>query len=179
MPDLYIVRYTVDGSLWNSSTTGIAEDRSDDGAIVRVNDDEMTVQLSRSHDGALLRIHKRSQNELKMKNRTTYCDFGLVFAKAHGDVTNRATLIGQPLQANNLGERSFLKLVKAANVRPIVFHGLRHTCATLMLRTGEPVHVVAQRLGHSDASITMRVYAHVLPDMQQSAAAKLGALLLG
>jgi integrase len=36
---------------------------------------------------------------------------------------------------------------------------------------------VAQRLGHADASITMRVYAHVLPAMQQQAAAVMGAIL--
>ena len=64
-------------------------------------------------------------------------------------------------------------------MRRIKFHGLRHTCATLLLRAGEPVHVVAERLGHSDINITLNTYAHVLPDMQQSAATKLGALLHG
>ena len=48
--------------------------------------------------------------------------------------------------------------------------GLRHTCATLLLKAGEPVHVVSERLGHSKVSMTMEVYAHVLPDMQQAAA---------
>lgn len=55
----------------------------------------------------------------------------------------------------------------------------RHTCATLLLQAGEPVHVVSERLGHSKVSMTMEVYAHVLPDMQQDAAAKIGALLHG
>jgi integrase len=83
-------------------------------------------------------------------NRTTYHDFGLVFAKDWGELRRRGEFLGQPLQANNLGERSFDRLIKAANVRRIKFHGLRHTCATLLLQAGEPVHVVAQRLGHSD-----------------------------
>jgi integrase len=41
------------------------------------------------------------------------------------------------------------------------------------------VHVGAQRLGHSKVEMTLNIYAHVLPDMQQEAATKLGALLHG
>ena len=59
----------------------------------------------------------------------------------------------------------------------IKFHGLRHTCATLLLRERTPVHVVSERLGHSKVSMTMEVYAHVLPDMQHEAAARIGTIL--
>jgi integrase len=128
---------------------------------------------------ALLKAHKQHQAEFKMANRTTYHDFGLVFAKEYGELRTRKDLLGQPLQANNLGERSLDRLRKGADVRRIKFHGLRHACATLLLRAGEPVHVVAQRLGHSDVSITLNTYAHVLPDVQQGAADRLGAVLHG
>ena len=87
----------------------------------------------------LLRQHKRTQAELKMANRTTYHDHGLVFAKEYGDLTNRADMIGLPLQANHLGERHFDPLIKAAKVKRITVHGMRHTCATLLLTAGEPV----------------------------------------
>lgn len=54
---------------------------------------------------------------------------------------------------------------------PVIrFHDLRHTHATLLLRAGVPVHVVAARLGHADPAITLRVYAHVLRDQAWSAA---------
>lgn len=43
-------------------------------------------------------------------------------------------------------------------------HHLRHVHATLLLKAGVPVHVVAARLGHADPAITLRVYAHVLRD---------------
>jgi integrase len=43
-------------------------------------------------------------------------------------------------------------------------HDLRHIHATLLLKAGVPVHVVAARLGHADPAITLRVYAHVLRD---------------
>jgi hypothetical protein len=43
-------------------------------------------------------------------------------------------------------------------------HDLRHVHATLLLKAGVPVHVVAARLGHADPAITLRVYAHLLRD---------------
>ena len=42
--------------------------------------------------------------------------------------------VGQPLQMNNLGQREYATLDKAAGVKRIKFHGLRHTCATLLLK---------------------------------------------
>jgi integrase len=77
----------------------------------------------------------------------------------------------------SLAGARFRQVIKASGGRPIKFHGLRHSCATLSLQAGVPVHVVKDRLGHADATMTLNVYGHVLPSMQQDAAAKLGALL--
>lgn len=127
----------------------------------------------------LLRRHRQHQSEIKMANRNSYSEFALVFAKERSDLRAATDSLGHPLQINNLGQREYARLIKAADVRPIKFHGLRHTCATLLLQAGQPVHVVSERLGHAKVSMTMEVYAHVLPDMQQDAAAKLNALLHG
>jgi integrase len=128
---------------------------------------------------ALLRAHKAHQAEVKMANRTTYQDHGLVFAKEYGDVRTHAACLGHPLQINNLGQRDYLTVIKAAGVRWIKFHGLRHTCATLLLQAGVPVKVVSERLGHTKVSMTLDTYAHLLPEMQRDAAALLGGLLHG
>jgi integrase len=125
-----------------------------------------------------LRAHKREQARLKMANRQHYRDFGLVFAKEACDVVGKDAVLGQPLR-NTLGDSRFATLVSAAGVRRIKFHGVRHTCATLLLGAGVPVHVVAQRLGHADVAMTLNVYAHALPSQQQDAAAKLSAVLHG
>jgi len=121
-----------------------------------------------------LKTHKRSQAELRMRNRTTYQDFGLVFAREREDLTTPSAALGQPFDALHL---RLHRIVKAAGVRRIKFHGLRHTCATLLLQAG--VHVVAQRLGHANPMMTLTVYAHVLPSIETEAAAMLGALLHG
>jgi integrase len=59
----------------------------------------------------------------------------------------------------------FGRLIKAAGVRRIKFHGLRHTTATLMLAAGVPPHVVQRRLGHSKVEMTLGIYAH--PDFRR------------
>lgn len=51
----------------------------------------------------------------------------------------------------------------------LVVHELRHSHATILLRSGVPVHVVAKRLGHKDPSVTLNVYADVIPDDDTSA----------
>jgi integrase len=58
-------------------------------------------------------------------------------------------------------------------------HGLRHTSATLLLLDGVQPSVIRDRLGHSSIAITLDLYAHVLPSMQQDAAVRLGRLLYG
>jgi integrase len=80
---------------------------------------------------------------------------------------------------NNMGQREFRKIIEAAGVRPIKFHGLRHTCATLALQAGVGVKVVQERLGHKRIEITMGTYAHALPSMQQDASAKINQILHG
>jgi len=53
------------------------------------------------------------------------------------------------------------------------FHGLRHTHATLALQAGTNVKVLSERLGHSNVTITLKIYAHALPSMQADAAARM------
>lgn len=127
----------------------------------------------------LLRVHKRHQAEIKLANRLQYHDLGLMFAREWGDLHHRHHSLGKPLSANNIGQQEYAKLIVRAGVRRIKFHGLRHTCATLLLQAGVPPHVVQQRLGHKNIQMTLSIYAHALPSMQQDAAARLGAILHG
>jgi integrase len=51
----------------------------------------------------------------------------------------------------------------------LTLHELRHSHATILLRAGVPVHIVSKRLGHIDPSVTLNVYADVIPDDDTSA----------
>ncbi|NLE78302.1 MAG: site-specific integrase [Rhodococcus sp.] len=65
----------------------------------------------------------------------------------------------------------------AEAVPSLRLHGLRHTHASLLLEAGVPVKVVSERLGHASVSVTMDVYAHVMPGAQRSAAERFASLL--
>jgi integrase len=83
---------------------------------------------------------------------------------------------GTPMDPSNL-YHNFKKLLLEAGLPDIRFHDLRHTAATLMLQQGTHPKVVQERLGHSDISMTLNTYSHVLPVMQDEAAEKLDVLL--
>jgi len=57
------------------------------------------------------------------------------------------------------------------------FHDLRHTAATLLLAQGVDPRTIMETLGHSQISLTLNTYSHVLPALQIEAAAKVDAIL--
>ena len=85
--------------------------------------------------------------------------------------------VGGYLDANNLRHRAFPELLERAAVPWIRFHDLRHSAATLLLSLGVHPKVVQELLGHSQISVTLDTYSHVLPDMQGEAMAQMDSLL--
>jgi integrase len=69
--------------------------------------------------------------------------------------------------------RYWADVVEAAGVRHMKLHAARHTCATLMHLSGVPVAVIAAWIGHNDASLTMKLYAHSQDDALKAAGATL------
>ncbi len=66
----------------------------------------------------------------------------------------------------------FKKILKKAGLRPTRLHDQRHLHATELLRLGEPLHVVADRLGHRDAMVTATIYAHVSSEQAETASTR-------
>lgn len=124
------------------------------------NGEDRTIKLPASVVQALRRHHK-----LQLKERMVapaWEDNGLVFPKPNG----------------RSGIHSHLswrldKDLRAAGLPDVHSHVLRHTAATLMIRSGVPIQVVADVLGHRDPAVTLRKYAHVLSDMQDDAAQRM------
>ena len=73
--------------------------------------------------------------------------------------------------------RAFGKLCRQAGCKGVRLHDLRHYVATRLLAAGVDVRTVAGRLGHRNASTTLNVYSHFLPEADRQAADVLGRLL--
>ena len=84
--------------------------------------------------------------------------------------------LGTPLEPRNV-TRQFKALLTTAKLPDMRLHDLRHSCATLMLAQGVSPRVVMETLGHSQVSLTLNTYSHVLPALQEDAAAKMDAIL--
>jgi integrase len=113
-----------------------------------------------------LKEHRVRQLEAKLKAGASWEEHDYVFCTLHG------THLGP----NHVVEE-FKLLLKQAGLPDIRFHDLRHSAATLLLSLGIHPKVVQELLGHTQISITMDVYSHVLPGMQQDAMGKLNEAL--
>lgn len=115
--------------------------------------------------GSLLRHRDRQGIERSVAARRWH-DTDLVFARPDG----------YPL-SGSVVTHTFQNVLKAAGLPRRRFHDLRHSCATLLLAQGVSPRVVMDILGHSQISLTMNTYAHVLPEMQRDAANRMNDLI--
>lgn len=86
------------------------------------------------------------------------------------------TTIGTPLDGAMVTHR-FPQLLASAGLPRIRFHDLRHSCASLLLAQGVSPRVVMETLGHSQISLTMNTYTHVMPAAQAEAANAMDRIL--
>lgn len=70
----------------------------------------------------------------------------------------------------------FKQLLHDVGLPHMRFHDLRHSAAILLLAMGVHVKVVQELLGHSNITMTLNVYSHVLPSLQQDAMNKISDL---
>jgi integrase len=90
-----------------------------------------------------------------------------------GDVLVCARADGEPMLPTSL-THEFAKVAgKVDGVPRVRFHDLRHSHATQLLAAGIHPKIAQERLGHSSISVTLDLYSHVSPTMQEDAAQKL------
>jgi integrase len=93
-------------------------------------------------------------------------DEGLIFPTALGKKTDPRRIYETHCQA-----------LKAAKIKHIAFHNLRHTVATLLLLKGENFKTIQELLGHSDIRTTMDTYVHVLDEMKAASAETMNGII--
>jgi integrase len=120
------------------------------GGKRRVKLDPETIQL--------FNAHKKRQLEERLVVGSGWTETGYVFVQENG----------LPLDTGT-PTHLFNKLSKVAGLRSIRLHDLRHLHATELLRLGEPLHVVSDRLGHKDPMVTATIYAHVSDEQAETA----------
>jgi integrase len=123
-----------------------------------------TIELDDTLEG-VLRLQRELQ-KAEQSTETAYETTDIVFTKPGGG----------PYHPQRVS-RLLATYSKELSLPRLTAHGLRHTSATLMLASGVPPKVAAERLGHADASLFMNVYSHVTQTMQRDAAARIGAAL--
>lgn len=114
-----------------------------------------------------LRSHRVRQLEARLATGGHWQDRGFVFTSS----------VGTPLEPRNV-TRQFKALLTAAKLPDMRLHDLRHSCATLLLAQGVNPRVVMETLGHSQISLTLNTYSHVLPALQREAAVKMNAVFV-
>lgn len=114
-----------------------------------------------------LKEHKERQEAERIAAGEAWQDWGLVFT----------TTVGTPLNPSNVRNRSFVRILERAGLPQIRLHDLRHSCATLLLTKGVHPKLVQEQLGHSQISITLDLYSHVLPILHKEAAEQMDATL--
>ncbi|MET8969986.1 tyrosine-type recombinase/integrase [Streptomyces hydrogenans] len=115
---------------------------------------------------APLRWHRMRQNDQRAKAGERWEEGGYVFTTASG----------RPVEPRNV-YRSFTRVAASAGLRVIRLHDARHGTATLLTAAGVAPRVVMEILGHSQISITMDVYTHVVQDTQREAISHMDRLL--
>jgi integrase len=117
-----------------------------------------------------LHRHKAAQAEQRLKVGPAWEDNKLVFPDD----------IGRPLDRRSVLMTHLRPLLHKAGLSDTLrLYDLRHSAATLMLAAGIHPKIAAERLGHASTTMTLDVYSHVTPTMQQAASDKLGELLFG
>jgi integrase len=114
-----------------------------------------------------LRRHKAEQAAYRLRvGPEKYHNLGLICAGRDG----------KPFKPESFTEM-FRRLIREAGVTRVTLHDLRHTHASHLIKGGERVKVISDRLGHANAAMTLNRYAHLFQGMDQAAAGKIDALL--
>ena len=105
---------------------------------------------------AILRRHKSQQEEQRREVGSAWMEKDLVFTNALGYFYSASTL-----------RKVFRRFLVSIGLPHMRFHDLRHSAATILLAMNVHPKVVQEILGHSQIAMTLDVYSHALPSLQE------------
>jgi site-specific recombinase XerD len=114
-----------------------------------------------------LKDYKKEQNIQKLKIGDVYQNNDYIFCNE----------IGFHIDDKKPG-RNLKSILNKINIEPIKFHALRHTYATRLFEAGVSPKTVQVLMGHSDISITMDIYTHVMEDVKIDAVEQLNDIFV-
>lgn len=106
-----------------------------------------------------LRKHKIQQSQNRLRLGRDYQDNDLVFPQLDGNLQNPRVF-----------SKDFKRLATRIGLDHVTLHGLRHTHLTMLLRANVHPKIASERAGHSSVAITLDIYSHAVPNMQEDAA---------
>jgi integrase len=138
--------------------------------------DSIRYKETKSGKGRNVRLSETVAQELKawrVKQAEELLRLGI---RPDGDTFVVTKADGNPVQPRSL-THEWVRLISNSGLRRIRFHDLRHSHATHLL--GSDVHpkIASERLGHSKVGITLDLYSHVMPGMQEDAVARVDGAL--
>ena len=115
-----------------------------------------------------LRHYRETQEAIKDRLGMVLTLDDPIFARADGSMMHPDSL-----------SKACVRLAQKAGLNGVRLHDLRHTQASLLIQQGEYPKVISERLGHASTAFTNDLYGHLMPGMEQAAAAKVGVALEG
>jgi integrase len=138
--------------------------------------DSVRYKETKSGRGRNVRLSTTVLDELKAWRLKQAQEFLQLGVRPDGDTFVVTKADGSPLQPRSL-THEWVRLVSNSGLRRIRFHDLRHSHATHLLASEVHPKIASERLGHSKVGITLDLYSHVMPGMQEDAVARVDEAL--
>ena len=120
-------------------------------------------------NAVVLREHHQKQDEMRQSlGQPLLKDDDFVFSDIRG----------KPYLPNSV-THAWIKLVRRCGLNGIKLHSARHSHASLLMKQGVHPKIVQERLGHASIAITLDLYSHVVPGLQEAAAMKFDEIIIG
>lgn len=109
---------------------------------------------------------KKWQDTEKERLGDKWIESGKIFTAWNGKPINPGTVSAW-----------FHKFIRDNDLPLVSIHGLRHTCASIMISSGVPITTTAKRLGHSTSATTTKIYAHAIASADAATAQIIQSIL--